>query len=95
MRKQTRPLLPAELATFCEEWQQTHDARTSAGFDWYERDGKDAREHLVPHLHKMNQGHCSFCDAYPLADRSNEPIEHFQPSSTAHHSNTQGRGRFL
>jgi uncharacterized protein (TIGR02646 family) len=81
MRKQTRPTLPAELATYCDEWQQTHNARNGDGFTWYEREGKDAREHLVPHLHKMNQGHCSFCDAYPLENCSNEPIEHHRPKS--------------
>ena len=29
----------------------------------------------------MNQGHCSFCDAFPLMGSSKEPIEHFQPKS--------------
>jgi len=83
MRKQSRPDLPAKLVVYCQEWQQTHNAKANPGaaFTWYERDGKSAREHLVPLLQVMNQGHCSFCDAYPLGDRSNEPIEHFQPKS--------------
>ncbi len=29
----------------------------------------------------MNQGHCSFCDAFPLIGSSKEPIEHFRPKS--------------
>jgi uncharacterized protein (TIGR02646 family) len=29
----------------------------------------------------MTQGHCAFCDCFPLDDRSKEPIEHFKPKS--------------
>lgn len=53
----------------------------SAQFSWYSIDGKNAREWALPALRLMNQGHCSFCDCYPLEDRSKEPIEHFKPKT--------------
>ncbi len=85
MRKQVRPAAPAKLAENAERWnKQWTDLRTrnaSAKFSWYQLDGKNAREWILPELRAMNQGHCSFCDAFPLEDRSSEPIEHFRPKT--------------
>jgi uncharacterized protein (TIGR02646 family) len=96
MRKQNRPELPPEVYALAVKWQQQWDDSRSevaeenlrtgknrtASFTWYEHNKKTARDHFLPFLREMNQGHCSFCDAYPIGDRSNEPIEHFQPKGT-------------
>ncbi len=85
MRKQVRPAAPPKLAENGEKWnRQWADRRVldpSAKFSWYKVDGKNAREWILPSLRAMNQGHCSFCDVYPLVDRSAEPIEHFRPKT--------------
>jgi uncharacterized protein (TIGR02646 family) len=91
MRKQTRPPAPDVLVRKGVEWtQQWLDLRQrnpTAGFQWYTADGKTCREWILPALEDMTQGHCAFCDAFPLDDQSMEPIEHFRPKSDAlfHH----------
>jgi uncharacterized protein (TIGR02646 family) len=85
MRKQTRPQLSDVLQILTDGWQKKHDDRIAkdakAKFVWFESGGKSSRDYFVELLHLMNQGHCSFCDVYPLEDRSTEPIEHFKPKS--------------
>ena len=56
-------------------------ANSKASFSWYQKDKTSARDYILPALRLMNQGHCSFCDAFPLMGSSKEPIEHFQPKS--------------
>ncbi len=83
MRKQTRPPEPDVLrenaATWNQEWVQKAASGNAANFSWH-----GAREKIVTALQQMNQAHCCFCDCFPLADRSNEPIEHFRPKSRFH-----------
>lgn len=83
MRKQIRPPAPPQFvehaAKWCERWLQLKAKTPGAKFPWYSIDGKSAREWALPMLREMNQGHCSFCDASPLDDRTKEPIEHFRP----------------
>ena len=85
MRKQTRPPTPEVLQRFGEQWnRQWVDLRTrnpNATFNWYQAEGQTARDGVLPHLRTMTQGHCAFCDVFPLDDRSREPIEHFKPKS--------------
>ncbi len=83
MRVLIRPLEPEVLTLKAAKWnQQWADRRRenpSAAFTWYEHDKKSAREWLLPELRAMTSGHCTFCDAFPLEDKSLEPIEHFRP----------------
>lgn len=85
MRKQTRPAEPEIFINNSEKWNQQWvellNRNQQASFSWYKADGKSAREWALPVLREMNQGHCCFCDGYPLEGMSNEPIEHFQPKS--------------
>ncbi len=85
MRKQTRPIEPVVLQENAAKWNSrwVNRKRTdpSANFAWYQLDGRSVREYLLPELRLMNQGHCSFCDWFPLDVSSNEPIEHFRPKS--------------
>lgn len=83
MRKQIRPPEPSALAKCAEEKIKEWAAKKLEGeggrFRWPEVDGKSIRDHILPTLREMNQGHCSFCDAGPLEAVSKEPIEHFRP----------------
>ncbi|HPM81361.1 MAG TPA: TIGR02646 family protein [Candidatus Anammoximicrobium sp.] len=87
MRKQTRPPVPAILQKngerWTRQWVELRGKNPIAAFQWYQADGMSARTWLLPHLKDMTQGHCAFCDCFPLDDRSKEPIEHFKPKSDA------------
>jgi len=85
MRKQKRPREPEEFAANSKrwnaQWAKLRESNPDARFTWYKVNGVSAREIALPPLRAMNQEHCSFCDCYPLYDRSREPIEHFRPKS--------------
>ena len=85
MRKQTRPPEPKEFqensAKWNAQWAELRDQNPSAQFKWYKIGKTTARDWALPALREMNQGHCSFCDAFPLEDRIKIPIEHFKPKS--------------
>ena len=85
MRKQTRSPKPDILVQhgdrWCQQWAELRAQNPSATFQWYVAEGQSAREWLLPILREMNQGHCAFCDAFPLEDRSKEPVEHFKPKN--------------
>ena len=85
MRKQLRPAPPDEFRQHSDKWNsQWADLRTrnpAASFSWYAVGNRSSREIALPVLREMNQGHCSFCDVFPLDDRSSEPIEHFKPKT--------------
>ena len=69
----------------CDRWNEQWVARCSASttptFRWYQVDGKTARDHILEALRNQTQRHCSFCDAFPVAGVTNEPIEHFRPKN--------------
>ncbi len=83
MRKQTRPPEPQVLRDNAVHWNADWAAKVAANpgtsFYWHEHRRQSVRGLILPVLREMNQGHCSFCDCYPLEDRSKEPIEHFKP----------------
>ncbi len=84
MRKQTRPPAPPQFDEKSDQWTKQWlnlRANNPNGFSWYIVDGLTARQWALPALYFMNQGHCSFCDTFPLADRSKTPVEHFRPKS--------------
>ena len=84
MRKQQRPPAPQQFEEYAEKWKnqslnlRSHNPR---GFTWYIVNGSTARDWALPVLKAMTQGHCSFCDAFPLEDRTKIPVEHFRPKS--------------
>lgn len=85
MRKQTRPEEPEVLrkhaAKWNDQWRKRREENPKAAFNWYAADKKSVRDWLLPILRQMTQSHCSFCDTFPLDDRSTEPVEHFKPKS--------------
>jgi uncharacterized protein (TIGR02646 family) len=85
MRKQTRPPKPNILEQHGErwsrQWAELRRKNPNASFQWYQAEGQTVRQWCLPILKEMNQSHCAFCDAFPLEDRSKEPIEHFKPKT--------------
>lgn len=87
MKKQTRPAEPEVLSKHAsqwnEQWSSLKATNPTAKFNWYQVNGRSARDWVLPELRKMNESHCSFCDSFPLEASSNEPVEHFRPKSDA------------
>ncbi len=84
MRKQQRPTAPQQFDEHAEKWKDQWlnlRKQNPGGFTWYSIGKSTAREWALPILNAMTQGHCSFCDAFPLEDRSKIPVEHFRPKS--------------
>lgn len=83
MRLVTRPpepeILTLKSAAWNQQWVDLKQANPKATFSWYEYEKKSAREWVLPSLRAMTEGHCTFCDAFPVEDTSMEPIEHFRP----------------
>jgi len=84
MIAQTRPTEPEAFQKNAEKWNRQwvalRESNPSAAFSWYQWNGRSAREWAIDPLTRMNQGHCSFCDNFPLDDRD-QPIEHFKPKT--------------
>ena len=85
MRKFDRAGEPAicseNSAKWNAQWVARRNSDPKATFSWYRVDDKSARDHLLPALKEQSEGHCSFCDAFPVGGVSNETIEHFRPKS--------------
>ncbi len=85
MKKQLRPDEPQVLqdnsVKWNARWVSLRAKNPVARFSWYKFDKRSARDWILTVLREMNQGHCSFCDAFPLEASTNEPIEHFRPKS--------------
>ena len=61
-----------EFQTFLESNQQQGIA-----FSWRSGIYKELRDQLC----RMTNGHCSFCDGYPIGAQSKETIEHYYPKA--------------
>ena len=49
-------------------------------FQWPDIAGKPLNQHLLPDLRALTDGHCAYCDQYPLR-KAEESIDHFLPKS--------------
>jgi uncharacterized protein (TIGR02646 family) len=92
MMPQLRPEEPAALAAGgpgwtrrwvlrCEAWQED-PSRVAPQFSWPKVDGAPLNQLLLPPLHAMSGGHCTWCDVWPVRPQT---IEHLAP---------KGPGRF-
>jgi uncharacterized protein (TIGR02646 family) len=85
MRKFGRAVEPAicteNSTTWNAQWVERRSTNPNARFSWYTLNGMSARDHMLPTLRAQSEGHCSFCDAFPVDGVSNETIEHFRPKS--------------
>jgi uncharacterized protein (TIGR02646 family) len=83
MRKLKRSAEPEVLqlksAIWNQQWVELRQRNPAAQFTWYSHNGKTAREWILNDLREMTDGHCSFCDAWPIDASSLESIEHFRP----------------
>lgn len=83
MRKQTRPLSPKELLLNAHKWNESWGEKVASQpkprFYWHRVGGISIRDLILPRLKKMTQGHCAYCDGFPLDTLTREPIDHFKP----------------
>lgn len=82
MRKISRPPKPDVLVEhgdrWTDQWKTLKTEKPGAQFNWYQLEGKSARDWLLADLAAMTQEHCAFCDRYTVEPDS---IEHFRPKS--------------
>lgn len=77
-----RPPEPSVLGRGGAAWTAAYTALPPPRrFAWPTVDGRTVREHLLNDLRAMTQGHCSYCDGFPLDSTAIETIDHFQPKA--------------
>ncbi|HLH55679.1 MAG TPA: retron system putative HNH endonuclease [Verrucomicrobiae bacterium] len=85
MRKFQRLASPSFLSEKWEQWGRDWEDRRStnprATFHWHGIDGEPVNQKLLPTLKAQVQGHCSFCDHFPVCPPSTDTIEHFRPKT--------------
>ncbi len=84
MRKFTRGDAPDFLKNKWKAWGERYknNRETNPGFtfQWPTHEGQKINTLLEPFFKKQTDGHCSFCDNFPI--RTNEDsIDHFKPKS--------------
>ncbi len=92
MRKFTRSEAPAILTAlvpptqqprwevFGDRYNQNRQANPGHAFQWPQVDNLPLNQHLLPVLRDLTDGHCAYCDLYPLR-KPEESIDHFLPKS--------------
>lgn len=64
-----------------EEWEKKYNAtHKSSNFRWRQYQNNGYKE-LLKDLSSITNGHCSFCDAFPMGARVPATIEHFKPKT--------------
>jgi len=56
-------------------------ANPSHRFQWPRREKQSVYEVVRSHLSLMTDGHCSYCDGFPINDTGQEQVDHFRPKS--------------
>jgi hypothetical protein len=69
-----------EVAWGMMDAAKLNDPKKSNNLSWHTYNGVKVNTILEPLLIEMNQGHCSFCDMFPLEEVKGT-IEHFEPKS--------------
>jgi uncharacterized protein (TIGR02646 family) len=84
MRNFLRGNSPAFLRRKWRTWGIRYDTnkRRNLGFvfQWATYNGRKVNTLLKPHLAEQTDGHCSFCDNFPIRSRE-DSIDHFKPKS--------------
>jgi hypothetical protein len=84
MRKFTRTETPDFLTEKWELWGErfyrNKTSNQSYKFQWPTIKKQPVNRLLEPLLAYQTQGHCSYCDRYPLRSRE-DSIDHFKPKS--------------
>lgn len=86
MRPCTRGPVPDVLRDHGVEWSVEFAERRrtdpSARFAWRTYQGTSVRDVVLGPLKAMTDGHCAYCDGYPLDVTGRPTIDHFRPKST-------------
>jgi uncharacterized protein (TIGR02646 family) len=72
-------ILADNWQTWGQEYKEHLDSNKvkGVGFFWRQNIYSELRHQLF----LLTQGHCSFCDGYPIGENSKETIEHFYPKN--------------
>jgi len=65
-----------------QQWSTLKQHNPGARFTWYQHEGRPLNQKLSPTLSIQTQGHCSYCDAYPMGLADNT-IDHFKPKGNS------------
>ena len=84
-RRLTEPdVLTENSERWNRQWVELRESNSSAKFNWYQHEGKSARDWIIDDLFGLTDGHCSFCDRFTVEPES---IEHFKPKSKPEFAN--------
>ena len=84
MKACTRPEAPDLIKRYGEEIGAEYASRKQADrkyrFQWPLREGQNLGRLIHDTLKEsMNEGHCAYCDGWPIDETSREEVDHFQP----------------
>lgn len=81
----SRPPCPDWLAEHCEVWGADFASRRAADptyrFVWKSYEGQPVNQRLLPLLSAMTEGHCAYCDWFPMDTGTHPTIDHFRPKA--------------
>ncbi len=64
-----------------DQWKKLKLKSPGAAFQWYRYNGHPVNKAIAPVLASQTQGHCSYCDAFPMGLADNT-IDHFRPKGS-------------
>lgn len=80
-----RPACPDWLAAHCEQWGAEYAAKLADNprhrFAWKSWQGERVNLRLLPPLSDMTEGHCAYCDWFPMDTGTVPTIDHFRPKA--------------
>ena len=80
-----RPACPDWLAGHWVEWGADFARRLAADseycFQWKQWQGQRVNLRLLPLLSEMTEGHCAYCDWFPMDTGTDPTIDHFKPKA--------------
>jgi uncharacterized protein (TIGR02646 family) len=78
-----RPACPDWLAEHCADWGAEYAASLAENpkyeFAWKKWQGERVNIRLLPLLSGMTEGHCAYCDWFPMDTGTDPTIDHFRP----------------
>jgi uncharacterized protein (TIGR02646 family) len=85
MNKCVRSHAPALLARYGAEIAETYAEKRKENsahkFSWPQREGQPLYNIVFSAAKEMTNGHCAYCDAFPITAAGKEEIDHFRPKS--------------
>lgn len=80
-----RPQCPKWLAAHCQAWGAEYAAKLAQQpnyrFAWKQWQGERVNRRLLPLLREMTEGHCAYCDWFPMDTGTDPTIDHFRPKA--------------